>query len=158
MATLSLATSPERVFYVYDTVMHGFTAELTDDEAWRLSDAPVVSGVYKDTVVHLHTTRSPGFLSLDKDFSIWPDTGFGDGVIIDFVDTDIWLESASFNDSGLGPVRPTWKGLCDDGEHFNASMCNNKLVGAGFFTAGPLDPRRWEKKENALTGSQADER
>ncbi|OEL14514.1 Subtilisin-like protease SBT1.5 [Dichanthelium oligosanthes] len=107
VATLSPATSPERIFYVYDTVMHGFAAELTDDEARRLSDAPGVSGVYKDTVVHLHTTRSPGFLSLDKDFGIWPDTGFGDNVIIGFVDTGIWPESASFNDSGLGPVRPT---------------------------------------------------
>jgi hypothetical protein len=31
----------------------------------------------------------PGFLGLDKDFGIWPDTDFGDGVIIGFVDSGI---------------------------------------------------------------------
>ncbi|TKW35517.1 hypothetical protein SEVIR_2G378200v4 [Setaria viridis] len=136
VASLSPATTSKRIFYVYDTVMHGFAAELTDDEARLLSGTPGVSGVYKDTVVHLHTTRSPGFLGLNKDFGIWPDTDFGDGVIIGFVDTGIWPENPSFDDTGLGPVRPSWKGRCDDGERFNASMCNNKLVGARFFAAG----------------------
>ncbi|CAM0145381.1 unnamed protein product [Urochloa decumbens] len=135
VTSLSPATDSSRVLYVYDTAMHGFAAELTDDEARRLSSTPGVAGVHKDRVVHLHTTRSPGFLGLDKDFGIWPDTDFGDGVIIGFVDSGIWPESASFDDAGLGPVRPSWKGRCDDGERFNASMCNNKLVGARFFTA-----------------------
>ncbi|KAL6657692.1 hypothetical protein ACP70R_005472 [Stipagrostis hirtigluma subsp. patula] len=136
VASLSPATNSSRVFYVYDTAMHGFAAELTDDEARRLSNTSGVAGVFKDRVVPLHTTRSPAFLGLDEDSGIWPDTDFGDGVIIGFVDTGIWPESASFNDSGLGPVRPSWKGRCVDGERFNASMCNNKLVGARFFTAG----------------------
>ncbi|CAN6205877.1 unnamed protein product [Urochloa humidicola] len=136
VASLSPEANSSRVFYVYDTAMQGFAAELTDDEALRLSSTPGVAGVHKDRVVHLHTTRSPGFLGLNKDFGIWPDTDFGDGVIIGFVDSGIWPESASFDDAGLGPVRPSWKGRCVDGERFNASMCNNKLVGARFFTAG----------------------
>ncbi|CAM0145380.1 unnamed protein product [Urochloa decumbens] len=136
--SLSPSTASKRIFYVYDTAMHGFAAELTDDEARLLSSTPGVAGVYKDTVVHVHTTRSPGFLGLNEDFGIWPDTDFGDGVIIGFVDTGIWPESASFDDAGLGPVRPSWKGRCDDdGERFNASMCNNKLVGARFFAGAP---------------------
>ncbi|KAL6856175.1 hypothetical protein ACP4OV_018977 [Aristida adscensionis] len=77
-----------------------------------------------------------GFLGLDKDFGIWPDTNFCDGVIIGFVDSGIWPESPSFSDTGLGPLRPSWKGRCVYGERFNASMCNNKLVSARFFTAG----------------------
>ncbi|KAG2637951.1 hypothetical protein PVAP13_2NG556500 [Panicum virgatum] len=136
VASLSPATNSSRVFYVYDAAMHGFAAELTDDEARRLSNIPGVAGVHQDRVLHLHTTRSPGFLGLDKDFGIWPDTDFGDGVIIGFVDSGIWPESASFDDTGLGPVRTSWKGRCVDGERFNASMCNNKLVGARFFTTG----------------------
>ncbi|RCV13711.1 hypothetical protein SETIT_2G367500v2 [Setaria italica] len=137
VSSLSTAANSSRVFYVYDTTMHGFAAELTDDEARRLSNTTGVASVHKDRLVHLHTTRSAGFLGLDKDFGIWPDTDFGNGVIIGFVDSGIWPESASFDDTGLGPVRPSWKGRCVDGERFNSSMCNNKLVGARFFTAGP---------------------
>ncbi|OEL34387.1 Subtilisin-like protease SBT1.6 [Dichanthelium oligosanthes] len=137
VASLSPATANStRVFYVYDTVAHGFAADLTADESRRLSNAPGVAGVFEDRVVHLHTTRSPSFLGLDKDLGILPDTDFGDGVIIGFVDTGIWPESASFNDSGLAPLRRSWKGRCDDGERFNASLCNNKLVGARFFPSG----------------------
>ena len=33
VASLSPATNSSRVFYVYDAAMHGFAAELTDDEA-----------------------------------------------------------------------------------------------------------------------------
>ncbi|KAJ1291587.1 hypothetical protein BS78_02G327000 [Paspalum vaginatum] len=127
VASLSPATDISRVSYVYDTAMHGFAAELTDDEARRLSNTPGVV---------------PGFLGLDEDFGIWPDTDFGDGVIIGFVDSGIWPESASFDDSGLGPVRSSWKGRCVDGERFNASTCNNKLVGARFFTAGGTSAAR----------------
>ncbi|KAF8710032.1 hypothetical protein HU200_029759 [Digitaria exilis] len=129
----SAANSSSRVFYTYDTVAHGFAAELTSDEAQRLSNTTGVAGVFEDGVMHLHTTRSPGFLGLDKEFGILPDANFGDDVIIGFVDTGIWPESASFLDAGLSPVRRSWKGRCEDGERFNATMCNNKLVGARFF-------------------------
>ncbi|KAF8681749.1 hypothetical protein HU200_045193 [Digitaria exilis] len=130
--------SSSRVFYLYDTVAHGFAAELTADEAQRLSNTTGVSGVFEDGVMQPHTTRSPSFLGLDRDFGILPDTNFGDDVIIGFVDTGIWPESASFADAGLAPVRRSrWKGRCEDGERFNASMCNNKLVGARFFPNPP---------------------
>ncbi|GJN32865.1 hypothetical protein PR202_gb21404 [Eleusine coracana subsp. coracana] len=126
--------STGRLYYVYDTVMHGFAAELTDEQARLLANTTGVSGVYKSRVLPLHTTRSPGFLGLDTDFGVWPDTEFGDGVVIGFVDSGIWPESASFDDTGLGPVRSSWKGRCVDGQRFNSStMCNNKLVGARNF-------------------------
>ncbi|TVU38242.1 hypothetical protein EJB05_11600, partial [Eragrostis curvula] len=119
----SMVANSGRVLHVYDTVMHGFAAELTDDQARRLASTPGVAGVYKaDKVVPLHTTRSPGFLGLDTEFGVWPETEFGDGVVIGFVDTGIWPESASFNDTGLGPVRPSWKGKCvDAGDDFHAA-------------------------------------
>ncbi|CAD6340770.1 unnamed protein product [Miscanthus lutarioriparius] len=143
VGSLSPAANSTRFLYVYDTVMHGFAAELTVDEARRLSNTPGVTGVFKDKAVHLHTTRSPAFLVLDKDSGIWPDTDFVDGIIIGFVDSGIWPESPSFNDIGLTPVRPSWKGWCADGERFNASMCNNKLVGARTFTAGAGTHTEW---------------
>ncbi|KAF8664571.1 hypothetical protein HU200_054754 [Digitaria exilis] len=140
-----VADHSSRILYTYDTVMHGFAVKLTADEARRMSDAKGVSGVHEDRQLHYKTTRSPGFLGLDPGFGAWQDTDSGDGVIIGIVDSGIWPESPSFNDSGLGPVRPSWRGKCVDAGDFNANLCNNKLVGAKAFTAGddasPLSPR-----------------
>ncbi|XBI81007.1 hypothetical protein VPH35_090012 [Triticum aestivum] len=131
--------SSNRIRYTYGTVMHGFAARLTDGEAQRMATAPDVSRVYKDRVYHTQATRSPWFMGLHDDFGAWPDAEFGDGVIIGFVDTGIWPERASFNDAGLGPVRSTWRGKCVDALGFNASLCNNKLVGAKSFVTVELD-------------------
>ena len=125
-----------RILYTYDTVMQGFAVQLTGDEARRMSGAPGVAGVYEDELYYLQTTRSPGFVGLDPKNGAWNETNFGDGVVIGFIDGGIWPESASFSDSGLGPVRASWKGKCVDADDFNASLCNNKLVGAKAFSAG----------------------
>ncbi|KAF8664528.1 hypothetical protein HU200_054708 [Digitaria exilis] len=138
---LPVADHSTRILYTYDTVMHGFAVQLTGNEARRMSDAEGVSGVHEDRKLHYKTTRSPGFLGLDPAFGAWQDTDFGDGVIIGIVDSGIWPESQSFNDSGLGPVRPSWRGKCVGTADFNASLCNNKLVGAKAFTAGPFNLR-----------------
>uniref|UniRef100_A0ACD5YA75 Uncharacterized protein n=1 Tax=Avena sativa TaxID=4498 RepID=A0ACD5YA75_AVESA len=133
--TSMVLTTSSRILYTYGTVIHGFAARLTDGEARRMSAVPGVTRVYKDRVYHTQTTRSPWFMGLHDDFGAWPDTDFGDGIIIGIVDTGIWPERASFNDAGLGPVRATWRGKCVDAEGFNASLlCNNKLVGAKSFT------------------------
>ncbi|KAM0911144.1 hypothetical protein ACQ4PT_013694 [Festuca glaucescens] len=123
----SATTATDRILYTYGTVMHGFAVSLTDGEARRMSTVPGVTHVYKDRVYHTQTTRSPWFMGLHDDFGAWPDSEFGDGIIIGFIDSGIWPERASFNDTGLGPVRPTWRGNCVDAAGFNAS--NNKLVG-----------------------------
>ncbi|KAI5012067.1 hypothetical protein ZWY2020_024201 [Hordeum vulgare] len=115
-----------RIMYTHDTVMHGFAVRVTDEEAARMSRVLGVSGVYKDRAYHTQTTRSPGFLGLHEEFGAWPDSEFGD--------SGISPESASFDDGGLGPMRPTWKGKCTDAEGFNASLCNN---GAKVFTDEP---------------------
>ncbi|XP_051187388.1 subtilisin-like protease SBT1.7 [Lolium perenne] len=133
-------TATDRILYTYGTVMHGFTVRLTDGEARRMSTVPGVTHVYKDRVYHTQTTRSPWFMGLHDDFGAWPDSEFGDGIIIGFIDTGIWPERASFNDTGLGPVRSTWRGNCVDAAGFNATLsCNNKLVGAKSFTINMPD-------------------
>ncbi|KAK1679270.1 hypothetical protein QYE76_040118 [Lolium multiflorum] len=136
--------SSSRLLHTYGTVMHGFAVRLTEEESRRMSSTPGVSGVYEDALYYTQTTRSPGFIGLHDEFGAWPESDFGDGIVIGFVDTGIWPERASFNDSGLGPVRSSWKGKCVDAEGFNASLCNNKLVGAKVFIAehgGALTPR-----------------
>ncbi|CAL5083577.1 unnamed protein product [Urochloa decumbens] len=142
------ADHSSRILYTYDTVMHGFAVRLTGDEARRMSGAEGVIGVYEDRPLRFLTTRSPGFLGLDPQFGAWRDTDFGDGVIIGIIDSGIWPESPSFSDSGLGPVRSSWRGKCVDAGDFNASLlCNNKLVGArafhvnGMGGGGALSPR-----------------
>ncbi|XP_047062572.1 subtilisin-like protease SBT1.7 [Lolium rigidum] len=136
--------SSSRLLHTYGTVMHGFAVRLTEEESRRMSSTLGVSGVYRSRMRYTQTTRSPGFMGLHEDFGAWPDSELGDGIIIGFIDSGIWPESASFNDTGLGPVRSTWKGTCVGAEGFNASLCNNKLVGAKVFAAEPggaLTPR-----------------
>ncbi|CAL5085972.1 unnamed protein product [Urochloa decumbens] len=140
----AVADNPSRILHTYDTVMHGFAVQLTGDEARSMSGAEGVTGVYEDRVVHHLTTRTPGFLGLDPGFGAWRDTDSGDGVIIGIVDSGIWPESPSFSDRGLGPVRSSWRGSCVDAGDFNASLCNNKLVGAktiGMGDDGSASPR-----------------
>ena len=134
-ASSTRAASSSGILYTYDTVMHGFVVQLTGDEARLMSSAPGVIGMYKDRVLYPQTTRSPGFMGLQPGNGAWKQTDFGDGVIIGFIDTGTWPESASFNDSGLGPVRSNWRAKCVDAHGFNASLCNNKLVGAKAFHA-----------------------
>ena len=73
-----------------------------------------------------------------------PATGSSSAII----DTGIWPESLSFSDrtgengnaTKDGKLAyqqiPGWHGKCTPGEEFNASMCNQKLIGAQWFNAG----------------------
>ncbi|XP_072955834.1 subtilisin-like protease SBT3 [Typha angustifolia] len=129
--TTSTAAAVKRIFYTYETVLHGFAVTLTPPEAQTISTITGVIGVYEDRTIQPLTTRSPDFLGLNTDFGLWPESNSGQDVVIGLVDTGIWPESRSFDDVGLPPVRATWRGQCVDGTRFNASLlCNNKLVGA----------------------------
>ncbi|XP_057491283.1 subtilisin-like protease SBT1.7 [Actinidia eriantha] len=125
-----------RVFYTYEA-LRGFAAMLTEVESAFIATLPGVTAVLKDQAnTKLQTTRSPEFLGLNQNLGLWPDTNFGENVIIGLVDTGIWPEAASFNDAGLGPVPSGWKGYCEDRVDFNSSLCNKKLIGAKYFMKG----------------------
>ncbi|XP_020274980.1 subtilisin-like protease SBT1.8 [Asparagus officinalis] len=127
----------DRIFYTYDTIMHGFAATLTPDEARKVSSTPGVIGVYNDSIFELHTTRSPNFLGLNLGDGLWTDKfDAGDNVVIGLVDTGIWPEEPSFDDAGLPPIPPEWRGECEIRDRFNISACNKKLIGARFFRSG----------------------
>ncbi|KAK3141744.1 hypothetical protein QOZ80_4BG0337810 [Eleusine coracana subsp. coracana] len=127
-----------RIVYNYETAFHGFAARLHDDEAERLAEAEGVVAVLPETVMQLHTTRSPDFLGISPELSnsIWS-AGLADhDVVVGVLDTGIWPESPSFSDKGLGPVPAKWKGLCQTGRGFAASNCNRKIIGARIFYNG----------------------
>ncbi|CAO2841682.1 unnamed protein product [Amaranthus hypochondriacus] len=133
----SVSSSPS-LLYTYDSAYSGFSATLTPSEAELLRQNDAVLGVYEDSIYTLHTTRTPEFLGLDvagEGLAAGDHVDTSD-VIIGVLDTGIWPESSSFDDSGLPPVPTRWKGKCESGPEFHPSVCNKKLIGARAFSHG----------------------
>lgn len=127
-----------RVIHSYDTVFHGFAAELSATEVEKLKSFPGVLAVLPEQVRHPHTTRSPAFLGLKTGDSagLLKESDFGSDLVIGVIDTGIWPERESFNDRELGPPPAKWRGQCVAGEKFPANLCNRKLIGARYFCSG----------------------
>ncbi|GJN09956.1 hypothetical protein PR202_ga28013 [Eleusine coracana subsp. coracana] len=123
----------------------GFAARLSKDEAASLRTRHGVVSVFADPVYQLHTTRSWDFLQQTavKIDSKAAATSPATDTIIGLLDSGIWPESPSFDDSGFGPVPSRWKGICMTGDDFNSSNCNRKLIGARYYdlseVRGPVD-------------------
>ncbi|KAJ4811821.1 Subtilisin-like protease [Rhynchospora pubera] len=84
----------------------------------------------------LLTTHTPDFLQLRGSNGLWKKTkNMGEGVIVGILDTGITPGHPSFDDKGMRPPPAKWKGHCD----FNASVCNNKLIGAKSFLKAGAD-------------------
>ncbi|VAH94310.1 unnamed protein product [Triticum turgidum subsp. durum] len=137
-----------KMLYSYDTVLHGFSARLTEQEASDMAGMDGVLAVNPETRYELHTTRTPEFLGLAGSEGLFPQSGTGGDVVVGVLDTGVWPESKSYDDAGLGEVPSSWKGACMAGADFNSSACNRKLVGARFFNRGyeaamgPMDTSR----------------
>ena len=135
--------------YSYGFVFNGFAAELTEAQAQTLRQTAGVLAVSKDEVRALDTSSTPAFLGLNATNppGIWS-SAKGEGVVIGMVDSGIWPEHPSVSDrtgsNGSGnqgdklsyQQLPGWHGKCTPGEQFNASNCNQKLIGARYYNAG----------------------
>ncbi|KAK8637840.1 hypothetical protein V6N13_136299 [Hibiscus sabdariffa] len=136
------ATPAESLLYSYNTAFNGFAASLDPEQAEALSKSDSVLGVYEDTVYNLHTTRTPQFLGLDSEFGLWEGHNTQQleqasrDVIIGVLDTGVWPESKSFDDSGLPEIPSKWRGECESAPDFNRKLCNKKLIGARSFSKG----------------------
>jgi subtilisin family serine protease len=137
-----------RKVYDYRYAFNGFAARLTPAQVARLEGEPGVLSVEKTVEVLMDTATTPAFLGLtDPNEGLWSGVGRGfkgEDVVIGIVDSGIWPESKSFSDrTGTGPndqegkldyqQLPGWHGRCTPGEGFNASHCNQKLIGAQYF-------------------------
>jgi subtilisin family serine protease len=137
--------------YDYGITFNGFAAELTAAQAAGLQKVAGVVAVTEDTILKPTTSTTPNFLGISKPGGLWDMLGgvgkSGEDVIVGVVDTGIWPEHPSFSDrtgsnaSGTdGKLSyqqiPGWHGKCVPGEGFNASNCNQKLIGAQYFYEG----------------------
>ncbi|KAL8487560.1 hypothetical protein ACS0TY_023574 [Phlomoides rotata] len=125
-----------KLIYTYDHAFHGFSAMLSKDELKALKSSQGFVSAYPDHPVTPDTTRSTEFLSLNSASGLWPASQYGKDVIIGIIDTGIWPESPSFSEKGMTEIPARWKGICQEGEEFNSSSCNRKIIGARYFNQG----------------------
>lgn len=131
--------------YDYGVAFNGFAAVLTGAQAALLARNPEVVAIFENEKLQIDTLTTPDFLGLSDPGGAWSQRFVGDRVIIGVVDSGIRPESPSFSETpaarpdGTG-VHPfggiPFRGICQSGEQFDASDCNNKLIGARFFHAG----------------------
>ncbi|KAK9078060.1 hypothetical protein SSX86_002117 [Deinandra increscens subsp. villosa] len=126
------------VMYTYQSSFHGMAVRLTQEEAEKLESQNGVVGVLPEVKYKLHTTRSPLFLGLEPQdtTSVWSEKLADHDVVVGVLDTGIWPESPSFNDTGFTAVPAHWKGACEVGRGFQKHHCNKKIVGARSFYRG----------------------
>lgn len=134
---ISYEMSQERLKYVFGGhALSGFTALLTSQEADALMQRDDVMAVYRDQQYFPQTTRTPGFIGLSTSSGLWPESNYGSDTIVGVLDKGVWPESESFNDVGFGPIPARWRGTCQTGKSFTREVCNKKLIGARYFSAG----------------------
>ncbi|XP_039034062.1 cucumisin-like [Hibiscus syriacus] len=123
--------------YSYGRSFNGFAAKLTVDEANKMRDKEGVVSVFLSQKKQLHTTRSWEFMGFNKKMKR---SIIESDIIVGMLDTGIWPESESFNDTGYGSIPEKWEGSCQNLANFT---CNNKIIGARYYLtdgeAGPGD-------------------
>jgi subtilisin family serine protease len=129
--------------YVY--AFNGFAAKMSPGQAKKMQEDPAVAAVWQDEERHIVTNRTPAFLGLSNPGGLWAQLGGQDNagadVIIGMVDSGFWPESASFSDRDANGKLvykniPHWPGKCHPAEAFNASNCNQKVIGARYYNTG----------------------
>lgn len=137
--------------FVYDVVLNGFAAAMTEAEAAQLRGMAGVKRVNEEVIMHPLTDRGPAWIKADQ---VWAGGGTpsivgkkGDGIIVGVIDTGINRSHPSFSASGtagatyaetftiVNPRGTTKYGHCAIAA--NASKCNNKLIGLWDFITKP---------------------
>ncbi|XP_058778041.1 subtilisin-like protease SBT1.7 isoform X2 [Vicia villosa] len=137
-STLRSVSPSAQILYSYDTAVHGFFTSLTAKEVQLLSNQTGILKISSDKKYQLFTTRSPQFLGLERIHATFPalSNRSMEEIIVGVIDTGVWPESKSFDDTGYGAIPSTWKGFCETSIDFPISSCNKKLIGARFYLKG----------------------
>src|SRR5829696_6479238 len=126
--------------YDYAYSLNGFAAALTKGQVATLRATKGVVSVERDALKQPDTDNTPTFLGLNAGGGIWSQLGgqsqAGEGVIIGVVDTGVWPEHPSLSGAGYGAPPASWHGTCQSGEQWTQADCNNKLIGARYYTKG----------------------
>ncbi|XAR64852.1 Tripeptidyl-peptidase II, partial [Bertholletia excelsa] len=136
-ANTSLQSTPT-LLYTYDNALHGFSALVSQAELQALKQLPGLISAFSDRQVTVDTTHAFEFLSLNPVTGLWPASEYGKDVIVGVIDSGVWPESKSYNDHGMAQLPSRWKGVCEEGQEFNSTMCNLKLIGARYFNKGVI--------------------
>ncbi|CAI9092715.1 OLC1v1028033C1 [Oldenlandia corymbosa var. corymbosa] len=115
----------------YKRSFNGFAAKLTNREQQKIAGRDDVVLIFPSQKRHLHTTASWDFMNFSQNVS--RNLNVETDIVIGVIDSGIWPESKSFDDTGLGPVPKKWKGACEGGTNFT---CNKKLIGARNYVPG----------------------
>ena len=137
------SNSSESFLYTYTTAFYGFAAHLDPREAKSLGKMESVLHVFEERIYSLHTTHSPQFLGLDANLGFshhgskfQPIEQASEDVIVGVLDSGVWPESKSFDDTGMPPIPKRWKGRCKSTKDFDHKLCNRKLIGSRYFIKG----------------------
>ncbi|CAL0314618.1 unnamed protein product [Lupinus luteus] len=163
-ATLSslstIGSNSNPLLYTYTSSYNGFAASLTPQQVDELIKYDSVIGIYQDTLYQLHTTRTPEFLGLQTHSGL--PIGLVNetlnkrlhNIIIGVLDTGVWPESKSFDDTGMPDIPKRWRGECESGKDFASSLCNKKLIGARSFSKGSyMAMRKKNDKGSAIVSN-----
>src|SRR6266498_2057409 len=151
----ALSRAGGQKLYDYRYSFNGFAAQLTVDQANKLTSVDGVLAVSADALQTMDTSSTPHFLGLDAAGGLWEQLGgptgskkgpgAGEGIIIGVIDSGIWPESKSFTDrDATGQLVyqqiSGFHGTCDSSEtvtdgSWDANLCNRKLVAAQHFNA-----------------------
>jgi subtilisin family serine protease len=133
----------------YRVAFAGFAAKLTAAQAQALRAQPGVAHVTRERFLRLAAATQAPALAPDAlegseaalmglPTGLWKQLGgeakAGSGTIVGVVDSGITPESASFADHIDPPA--LWDGVCQAGERFPVSTCDDKLIGARYFVDG----------------------
>ncbi|KAK2975515.1 hypothetical protein RJ640_009144 [Escallonia rubra] len=164
LQSLPSATTQDSLLYTYTTAFHGFAASLDDAQAESLLRSDSVLALYEERVYTLHTTRTPEFLGIGTELGLWAGhtpqelNQASQDVIVGVLDTGVWPESKSFEDSNMPAIPSRWKGQCESATDFNPSLCNKKLIGARSFSKGyHMAAGNYPKKANKEIESPRDQ-
>ncbi|KAK2989766.1 hypothetical protein RJ640_012706 [Escallonia rubra] len=134
----------------YTKSFNGFAANLTPQESHRMASLDGVVSVFPSRTLHPQTTRSWDFTGFSQNVTRNPTVE--SDIIVAVLDTGVWPESESFSGKGFGPAPKKWKGACKGGQNFT---CNNKLIGARYYSLDGVESARDTVGHGSHTASTA---